>query len=324
MPSLAGRHRGRFCSPSGRTFLFPEPGPRDDSFVFWNRVTPGFFDVVANTILRGRGISEQDKASSQHVAVVNEAFARKFFKSQDPIGRYIGRHEMGSSHQYEIVGVAQDARYLDIDFDKPIGPFFFLPAAQYDTFKNGQTDPDPGSHFLQDMVIVSAPGADLSFAQVREAMASVDPNLPIISIQPLREQVAGQFRQQRLIAQLTSFFGVLSLILASIGLYGVTAYNAGRTNEIGVRLALGATRAQAAGLIIRGALALVAIGLITGLPLALASGRFLGSQLYGLNPYSPAVMTIALLTLGASALIASLIPALRASSISPSEALRAE
>ena len=186
-------------------------------------------------------------------------------------------------------------------------------------------DADPGSHFLHDIVIVTRPGTQLPFTQVRQAMASVDPSLPIISIETLREQVAGQFRQQRLIAQLTSFFGVLSLILASIGLYGVTAYNAGcRTNEIGVRLALGATRAQAAALIVRGAFALVVMGLFVGFPVTLAAGRFLGSQLYGLNPYDPVVILVAVLTLGFSALVASLIPALRASLIPPSEALRAE
>jgi ABC-type antimicrobial peptide transport system permease subunit len=229
------------------------------------------------------------------------------------------------SHDYEVVGVAQDARYLDSGFDKPVRPFFFLPEAQYDIFKSGQKDPDPGSHFLHDIVVVTAPGDSLSLAQVRQAIGSVDPRLPVVSIGSLKDQVSGQFLQQRLIARLTSFFGLLSLILASIGLYGVTAYNAGRrTNEIGVRLALGATRAQAAGLIIRGAFALVVVGLITGLPLALAAGRFLGSQLYGLNPYDPVVILVAVLTLGLSALVASLIPALRASLISPAEALRTE
>ena len=229
------------------------------------------------------------------------------------------------SHQYVVVGIAEDARYLDFDFDKPIGPFFFLPAAQYDVFASGQTDPDPGSHFLHDIVIVARPGANVPFAQVREAMASVDPNLPLISIRPLREQVAGQFRPQRLIAQLTSFFGILSLLLASIGLYGVTAYNAGRrTNEIGVRMALGATRLQAGALIVRGAFVLVVIGLVVGFPLALLAGRFLGSQLYGLSPYNPAVILATVLTLGLTTLVASLIPALRASSLSPSEALRTE
>ena len=113
---------------------------------------------------------------------------------------------------------------------------------------------NPGSHFLHDIVIVTQPGASLSDAQVRQAMASVDPNLPIISIRTLREQVAGQFSQQRLIARLTSFFGILSLVLASIGLYGVTAYNAGRRiNEIGVRMALGADRRHVVALVLRGA-----------------------------------------------------------------------
>jgi predicted permease len=304
----------------------PAPGPRDDNFAFWDRITPGYFDAIGNPILRGRGISERDTMNSQHVAVINEAFARNFFKNEDPLGRFFGRHDVSpGSHDYEVVGIAQDARYLTSDFDKPIGPFFFLPAAQYDIFKNGQTEPDPGSHFLHDIVVVTAPGASLSLPQIRQAMASVDPQLPIFSIESLKDQVSGQFTQQRLMARLTSFFGLLSLALASIGLYGVTAYNAGRrTTEIGVRLALGATRAQAAGLIIRGAFILVVIGLIAGLPLALAAGRFLGSQLYGLNPYDPVVVLLAVLTLGLSALIAALIPARRASSISPSQALRSE
>jgi predicted permease len=304
----------------------PAPGPNDDVTSFWDRVTPGYFDVIGNPILRGRGITEEDTATSRHVAVINEAFARRFFKDEDPIGKYFAQTGMGTSHQYEIVGIARDARYLNFGMDKPVGPFFFLPEAQHDFLAGATlTDANPGSHFLHDIVIATKPGASLPLAHVRQAIASVDPNLPIISIELLREQVAGQFRQQRLIAQLTSFFGLLSLLLASLGLYGVTAYNAGRrTHEIGVRMALGATRVQAGGLIVRGALALVAAGLALGFPLALAAGRFLGSQLYGLSPYNPAVMIAAVLALAVSALVASLIPAFRASSILPSEALRTE
>jgi predicted permease len=304
----------------------PAPGPHDDNFAFWDRVTAGYFDVIGNPILKGRGISEEDTATSRRVAVVNEAFARKFFGHIDPIGKYFGQSDMRASRQYEIVGIAKDARYLSLNLDKPIDPFFFLPEAQHDFVPNTEaTDSDPGSHFLHDIVIVSQPGAQVSAAQIRQAMASVDPNLPIISVRTLREQVAGQFRQQRLIARLTSFFGILSLVLASIGLYGITAYNAGRrAGEIGVRLALGSTRMQAAALVLRGAFALVAVGLLVGFPLALAAGRFLGSQLYGLNPYDPVVILAAVLTLGFSALLASLIPAVRASLISPSQALRAE
>jgi predicted permease len=303
----------------------PVPGPKDDNFVSWNRVTAGYFNVIGNPIVKGRGISDQDTPAARHVAVINEAFARKFFKKEDPIGKHFGRSEMGASRQYEIVGIAKDARYLNSNLDKQIAPFFFLPEAQHDTsLKTGVTETE-GSHFLRDIVIVTKPGASLSIAQVSQAMASVDPNLPIIAIRTLKEQVAGQFRQQTLIARLTSFFGVLSLVLASIGLYGVTAYNtAHRVNEIGVRMALGADRGDVLALILRGAFALILFGLVVGLPLTFAVGRFLGNQLYGMNPYNPVVTLVAVAALGLSSLAASAIPAFRASVISPLEALRAE
>jgi ABC-type antimicrobial peptide transport system permease subunit len=259
------------------------------------------------------------------VAVINEAFARKFFKNEDPIGKHFGRFGIGSERQYEIVGIAKDARYLSFNFGKPIAPFFFQPEAQRDADpKTGEPAID-SSHFLQDIVIVTRPGVGLPIARIRQAMASVDPNLPIISIHSLKDQVAGQFTSQRLIARLTSFFGILSLILASIGLYGVTAYNAGsRTSEIGVRMALGANRSNVVALVLRGAFGLILIGLLIGLPLTFATGRFLGNQLYGMNSHNPMVTFVAVVTLGLSALVASLIPALRASSISPLEALRTE
>ena len=210
--------------------------------------------------------------------------------------------------------------------DKPIGAFFFLPEAQYTKFSNpADTKSDLFSHYLHDIVIVTKPGATLSAAQIRKAIASVDPNLPIILIRTLKEQVASQFNQQRLIARLASFFGVLSLVLASIGIYGVTAYNTGRrVSEIGVRMALGANRGDVVRLILRGSFLIILFGLSVGLPATFAAGRFLGSQLYGMNPYNPELALFAASVLGLSALIASLIPALRASLISPSEALRAE
>jgi ABC-type antimicrobial peptide transport system permease subunit len=146
-----------------------------------------------------------------------------------------------------------------------------------------------------------------------------------MAIRTLKEQVAIQFTQQNLIARLTSLFGVLSLVLSSIGLYGVTAYNAGRrVNEIGVRMALGAVRGDIVSLILRGAFALILFGLLIGLPLSFAAGRVLGNQLYGMNPYNPLVVVIAIGALAFSALAASLIPAFRASFISPQDALRVE
>jgi len=270
-------------------------------------------------IVKGRGISDQDTATSRNVAVINEAFARRFFRNEDPIGKHFGRKPQ-ASREFEVVGVAKDARYVTFNLAQPSGPFFFLPETQAEYAQSNL-----GSLFLHDIVILTRPEASLSIAQVRQAMASVDANLPIVSIRTLREQVATQFTQQRLIARLTSFFGVLSLVLASIGLYGVTAYNAGRRiNEVGVRIALGAKPRSVVALILRGAFALIGCGLMLGVALALAAGPVLKSQLYGFNPHDPMVIAIAVVVLALSALIATLIPALRASSISPAEALRSE
>ena len=297
-----------------------EPGPKDDNFAFLDRITAGYLGAIGTPILRGRGISEQDTASSRHVAVINEAFARQFFGGQDPIGKFFGRVEYRSSRMYEVVGVARDARYITFKLNKPISPGYYLPEVQHET-----PDLDPGSHFLQDIVVVTRPGAHLSNAELSRAIASVDPNLPVIAIRPLSAQVSGIFRQQRLIARLTSLFGILSLVLSCIGLYGVTAYNAGcRIGEIGVRMALGATRRDAVMIILRGAFALIVFGLAGGLPLSLAAGRFLGSQVDTVNPYDPQVTLVAVAMLGLSAFGASLAPALRASRIAPVEALRAE
>ena len=296
----------------------PVPGPREDNSSSWDRVTPGYFDVIGTPIVRGRGISEEDTATSRHVAVVNEAFARKFFRNEDPIGKHFGQ-SVQASRDFEVVGVAKDARYVTNRLDQPSGPFFFLPEAQADYTKSA------GSLFLHDIVILTKPGGRVSAAALRGAMASVDPGLPIISIQSVREKVDLQFTQQRLIARLTSFFGVLSLILASIGLYGVIAFSVGRrVNEVGVRVALGATRGDVVRLVLRGAFGLIAAGLSIGLPLTLAAERLLGSQLYGMNPYRPSVTIAATAMLGFSALLASIVPAIRASSISPLDALRAE
>ncbi len=304
----------------------PAPASNDFNPVFWDRVTAGYFETIGNHIIRGRGISEQDTAASPHVAIINEAFARKYFENEDPLGKYFGRLGPGSERQYEIVGISKDIRNLTDNLDKPASPYYFLPEAQHDLAPgDASSEVSPGSHFLHDIVIETKSRSGVPDARLRTAMASVDPNLPIISIHSVKQQIAGQFRQQRLIARLTSFFGILSLILSCIGLYGVTAYDTGRrTSEIGVRMALGANRANVLALILQNAFGLILLGLIIGLPLTFAIGRFLGSQLYGMNSYSLAITSIAVAALGLSAFVASLIPAFRASSISPLEALRAE
>jgi ABC-type antimicrobial peptide transport system permease subunit len=247
------------------------------------------------------------------VAVVNEAFARKYFGQENPIGKHFSRTPYSKGlGDYEVVGVAKDARYSSHNLQRPVGALVFLPSSQ-------------SSVFLRDIVIRMRPGGKLSDAQVRRTLAGINPNMPVVRTQALSEQVAGNFDQQRLIARLTSLFGILALVLASIGLYGVTAYNVGsRTNEIGIRMALGADRGNVLALILRGALVLISFGLLVGVPMTLAAGRFLGSQLYGINQYDPLILAGAILALGSSALIAALIPALRASSILPLQALRAD
>jgi predicted permease len=297
----------------------PSPESGDENFASWDRVSAGYFDVIGTPILAGRAISEADTPTSPKVAVISAAFARKYFRGENPIGKHFGS-QPGASREFEVVGVVKDARYLTRSLNQPSGPMFFLPEAQADYSRL-----NVGSLFLKDIVVLTRPRANLPLAALRQAMASVDPNLPIVSIDTLQEQVASQLTQQRLLARLTSSFGILSLILASIGLYGVTAYNAGRrTNEIGVRIALGATRGHVIRLVLRGAGALIGVGLAIGVPLTFAVGRLLGNQLYGMTPYNPVVILGAVLALALSALAASFVPAVRASLASPLDALRSE
>lgn len=160
----------------------PPPGPNGNTEAHWDRVTPGYFGAIGNPIVRGRAITEQDTATSRPAVVINEAFAHKFFKNQDPIG-----HRLARRHA-EIIGIAKDERHLTYNLDKPIGAFFFLPEAQYTTFASpADTKSDLFSHYLHDIVIVTKPGTLLSAVQMRKTIASVDPNLPIILIRTLKE-----------------------------------------------------------------------------------------------------------------------------------------
>jgi predicted permease len=302
-----------------------EPAPDVDAGSGWTRVSSGFFDTIGNPILRGRPIDDHDSNRSRHVAVINETFARKFFKNEGPIGKYFGK-AMGSADDYEIVGVARDARYADFDFTKPPGAFFFLSQSQSSEYSDpNAASTELRSHFLHDIVVRTQPRATLSDEQMRRALASVAPNLPVGRIQSLDQQVENNFSQQKLIAQLTSLFGALALVLASIGIYGITSYNvARRTNEIGVRMALGADRMAVVQLVLRGAFLQVVLGLVLGIPLAVAGGRLLGSQLYQISGWDPAAPAIAVGLLALGAFLASLIPAHRAVSLDPSRSLRSE
>ncbi len=300
------------------------PGPNDDSGASMDRVLPGYFAAISNPVIRGRPIAERDTDKAMHVAVINEAFARRFFPGENPIGRYFGIEANGDPRRFAVIGVARDARYQAFDLDKPPGPMFFLPEAQHEwSAKGGEID--PGSHSLKNIIVVVRKSETVSIAELKKAMAAVDPNLPVTWTRTLREQVAGVFRPQRLIARLTSIFGVVALVLSSIGLYGLMAYNVGRrTAEIGIRMALGAQRRDAVALLMRGAFGLVAAGLLIGLPLSVAAGKLLQSQLTGVGSFNSLVMLIATGSLAASGLLAAAIPAWQASLILPWKALRAE
>jgi predicted permease len=297
----------------------PAPSPREDNSSSWNRITPDYLEALAIPVLRGRDISERDAANSPKVAIVNESFARKFFRDENPVGKRFGPRAT-MSREFEIVGVVKDARYFTTrGLGQPTPAMYFTPEAQADYAQSA------GALFLHDIVIAGKPGVNVSSSSVLQAMTSVDANLPVISIRTLREQVAAQFTQPLLIARLTSFFGVLSLLLAVIGLYGVTAFDAGsRTGEIAVRMALGANRRNIVRLVLKGSFALICCGVLIGVPLTLLASQLLTSQLYGASPYDPTVIVAAIMVLVLSVLVASLIPAIRASLSAPMNVLRAE
>lgn len=304
----------------------PEPAPKEDNGAGWARVMPGFFETLGAKIVQGRSIEEQDNATTRPVAVVNEAFVRRFFKHQDPIGQHFGMNRIQYASKFEIVGVVHDIRYMTWDYKDPIRPMFWLSETQSVKYDDPEFNTfDLYSHFLSNIVIW-APGHPPGIeAEVRKALASIDPNLVVYGVDPYSKILAGDFQQANMIATLTMLFGVLGLVLAAVGLYGVMAYSVEqRTSEIGVRMALGADRARVVRMVLRGAFFQVGIGLALGLPLAIGAGHLMTSQLFGVSPWDPRMLTIATLLLCAAALLASWIPAARAATVEPMVALRTE
>ena len=303
----------------------PEPHSGEDDGATWTRVSPGFFETLNNRILVGRPITEQDTATSPMVAVVNEAFAKKFFKNDSPIGKHFGMDEMARAGDFEIVGVAADMRYVNYNL-KESRPMFFLPASQ----RVPWTEPrmiagDDASHYLSNLVFWVPGKSETLETQVRRALAEIDSNIALVDFANYHEILHRDFDQQDMIAKLTLLFGVLALVLAAVGLYGVTAYTVEqRTNEIGIRMALGADQKSVLAMVLRSAFLQVGIGLAIGIPAAIAAGRAMTNQLYGVKPYDPAMLSLATVLLGLAALIAAFIPARRAAGVNPMLALRGE
>jgi predicted permease len=304
----------------------PEPHSGEDDGATWTRVTPGFFSTLGNHIARGRAIDERDSLNAPQVAVVNEAFAQKFLKGENPIGKRFGADEMIHAGDYEIVGVAEDMRYLNWGYKDPDRPMYFLPMVQHTKYtKPIDIEGEKSAHYMENLVLWVPGNPEGLQMQVRKALSDIDPNLALLDFGSYRETLDRDFSQQDMIASLTLIFGVLALVLAAIGIYGVTAYTVEqRTGEIGIRMALGADRSVVLSMVLGGAFLQVLIGLAIGIPAAIAAGRGINDQLYAVKPYDPLMLTLATLSLGLAALIASVIPAQRAASLNPTDALRAE
>jgi predicted permease len=303
----------------------PLPGPDDQVGASWDRVSASYLQDLGVKLVRGRYFSASDTIASQPVAVVNEAFVRRFFKpDEDPNDRNFGLNLPENVNTFRIVGIVRDARFAGFQMNRPPRPMFFLPLAQ--TVKYAQPMMqrlEYQSHFVRGLMLVTKTPPGSLEPVLKRTLASVDPNLTVTSIRTLQQQVDRTFDQQRAVASLAGLFGLVALVLAAIGLYGVTAYTvAQRTGEIGIRMALGAGRATVVGMILNGAFRRVVIGLVLGLPLAVGAGYLLSAQLYGVQFWDPPALAAGALSLGVCALVAAIIPARRAASISPIRALR--
>ncbi|WP_254062479.1 ABC transporter permease [Acidobacterium sp. S8] len=301
----------------------PQPGS-DENNASWVRASAGYFDTIGTKLIQGREFTDQDTSATRPVAVVNKTFAKKFFKDGNAIGKHFGIDQK-TSGTYEIVGVTEDTQYWQPT--SKIRPMFFLSSQQWVKYQ----DPDMGvfenvSHTKLNAIELHTagfvPGLE---SQVRHAISQVNPNLTVIDFETFAEQVQNNFNQQGMIAQLTSLFGLLALVLASIGLYGVTAYSVERrTSEIGIRMALGADRTAVLKLVLAGAFLQVVIGLAIGIPATILGGRAMANQLYGIKPYDPLIIVITTLVLLTAAFIAAVVPARRAANTEPMHALRTE
>jgi macrolide transport system ATP-binding/permease protein len=304
----------------------PAPGPQDrENWATWDRVSPGFLDTIGVPVLRGRGITEQDSATSRQVAVVNQSFVKRFFPNEDPIGKHFGVDGIQYAGAFEVVGVIADFKMND-PRSAPHRVFIRPLAQQFTGYKEPMDRTgESRSMFINSVILrFSGPREDVE-QTVRRTLSSIDPNLTITRLRAYDIQVADNFTDDRLVTRLATLFGALALVLACVGLYGVMSYFVvRRTGEIGIRMALGATRPSVVSLVLRGAMMQIVFGLALGIPAALFAGHLMASQLYGIGAYDPMALIGATLVLAMCAVMAVFIPARRASSIEPVRALRTE
>jgi predicted permease len=305
----------------------PAPKMNGEAGASWDRVSAGYLQNLGMPILRGRPFSDADNETTAPVAIVNQAFVKRFFKSdENPIDQHFGLDLPENAATFRIVGVVRDAKFASWALRRPALPMFFVPLHQYVDYKNElMKRVELGSHFSGGILLVTNASPGTVEPLLTKALAEVDPNVAITSVRTLQQQVALSFDQQRAVASLAGLFGIVALLLAAVGLYGVTAYAvAQRTNEIGIRMALGADRAKVVQLVLRGASSRVLLGLVSGVPLSIGAGRLISAELYGVSSWDPLALMIAATALAICGFFAAIIPANRAASISPLDALRAE
>jgi predicted permease len=309
---VAGHPAGQFNGESGAS---------------WDRVSANYLQNFGMPILRGRAFTAADNETTAPVAIVNQAFVKRFFKSdEDPLEQHFGLDMPQYASTFSIVGVVHDAKFAGWGLSRPARPMFYVPLAQNVVYHDELMKKlELRSHFIGGIMLVTNMSPGALEALLTRVLAELDPNLTINSIRTMQQQVELSFDQERAVASLAGLFGIVALLLAAVGLYGVTAYTvAQRTNEIGIRMALGADRPTVIQLVLRGAFKRVLIGLILGLPLAIGAGRLISAQLYGVSSWDPLALTVAAGALAVCSFFAAIIPANRAASISPMNALRIE
>ncbi len=332
IPAIAYSTYGPMANNNwGTGVSFPGGDPMARQSAGYLAVSPRFFQTVGTRILLGRSIVTEDTATSTHVAVVNKSFVDMYLKAKPPLGEHFGP-DRAMTGEFQIVGVVDDSKYGNPkDVQRPM---FFTPLTQFTTYehlnapesqKQQSTKNEQYEHFAANLIVQYQGDPTVAANTVRSTLHSIDPNIVVSRLTTYDEQVSRYFTQDKLVVRLTAIFGVLALVLASIGLYGVTAYNvARRVPEIGLRMALGSDRGGILRLVLRGAMAQTLIGLSLGVPLALLAGHLLRSQLYGIRGFDGTTMVVACGLLALSALVASLVPARRAAGIEPMRALRSE
>jgi predicted permease len=303
-----------FDSKSAVTIEGRKPLPRDESGARWSMIGPNFFSTTGIPILAGREILDGDSGNGQRVGVINETMARKFFQQSNPIGERVLVHTTSGEAPFLIVGVVRDAKQRS-PREEPF-PRFYVP----------YFNPIGDDWTLGAAIIVRTDGDPSLFSSaIRGVVKQAAPNLPTITMQTIEQRLSDSLVTERMIADLSGAFGILAVILVCVGLYGVMAYaTSRRTSEIGIRIALGARRSGILWLILRESLLLVLIGAAIGVPLVFAAGKWISSLLFGLRPSDPAALAFAIALMFAIGVLASSIPALRATRVDPMAALRQE